>query len=240
MEGGGRGGIFQGDTFHLLSSRWPLTTSSKALNVYHLAGSVYSSPTLCFGERDSFVCTLWNEPQSEEPTGWYLAKVTYMSEDANAVIRYKRGSHEEAVNLLNVSLVQAKGNGELFFPISSTPLAVGAYTQKSQKSSLQCVKSFADDLAIIPQLEHDHASVPRILSKKCSDIDLEICPDKCVSVVYNGSKVKKNCSFPIGVGYTRNLSSDVACSLGHTLVHSLSVQRKLSNVKITNYFLKNQ
>ena len=37
---GGRG--FQGDTCHLLSSWWPLTPSSKALNVHHLVGSVYS------------------------------------------------------------------------------------------------------------------------------------------------------------------------------------------------------
>ena len=42
--GGGGGGFFQGDTCHLLFSWWPLTPSSKALNVHHLVGSVYSIP----------------------------------------------------------------------------------------------------------------------------------------------------------------------------------------------------
>ena len=167
-----------------------------------------------------------------------MAKVTYISDDGNAVILYKRGYLEEAVNLLNVSWVQAKGNGKWFFPISSTPPAVGASTPKSQKSSPHCVKGFADDLTIISQYEQDHASVLRTVSKKCSDIDLEIRPDKCLSVVYNGSKVKKTYSFPIEEGHTRNLSGDAASFLCHKLANSLSVQWKLSNEKITNHFLK--
>ena len=73
--------------------------------------------------------------------------------------------------------------------------------------------------------------------KKCSDIDLQICPDKCVSVVYFGSKFKKSCSFPIGGGHSRNLAHGAARFLGHTIAHSLSVQRKLSNNKISNRFL---
>ena len=52
----------------------------------------------------------------------------------------------------------------------------------------------------------------KTVSKKCSDIDLEIHPDKCVSVAYNGSKVMKTCSFPIGEGHARYLSSDAAVS----------------------------
>ena len=90
---------------------------------------------------------------------------------------------------------KAKGNGKLFFQISSIPPAVGASTPKSQKSSPHCVKGFADDLTIISLHEHDYVSVFRTVSKKCSNIDLELRLDKCVSVVYNGSKVKKICSF---------------------------------------------
>ena len=120
---------------HLLSSWWPLTPSSKALDVHHLVGCLLPPPTNLgdLPERNSFVCTLWNEPQSEEAPEWYLAKITYISDDSYVVIRYKRGSLEKAVNLLNVSWVQAKGNRKWFFPISSTPPAVGASTLKSPK-----------------------------------------------------------------------------------------------------------
>ena len=128
----------------------------------------------------------------------------------------KEARFKEAVNLLNVSRVMG-----CFFPISSNPPAVGASTPKSQKSSPHCVKDFADDLTIISQYEYDHASVLRTFSKNCSVIDLEIRPDKFVSVVYNGSKGKKTCSFPIEEGHTRKLSSDAVCFLALMLVHSL-------------------
>ena len=67
--------------------------SSKTLNVHHLASSVYFShppSTQGVSQRNSFVYILWNEPQSEEPPGGYLAKVTYISDNGNAVIHYKR------------------------------------------------------------------------------------------------------------------------------------------------------
>ncbi len=173
---GGGGGVFKVTLCHPLSSRWPLTPSSNAFNVHHL----YSPPPTksgCLPERNSFMYTFWNEPQSEEPPRWYLAKVTYISDNGNAVIHYKRGSLEEAVNLLNASWVQAKGNGKWFFPISSTSPVVGASTPKIPKVKSTLCERFADDLTIIYQ--HEHASVLGTLSKKCSDIDLEIRPDKC-------------------------------------------------------------
>ena len=124
--------------------------------------------------------------------------------------------------------------------MSSSPPVMAASTPipKIQKSNPHCVKGFADDLTIISQHEQEHASALHTVSNKCSDIDLEIRPDKCVSVVYSGSKIKKTCSFPIGEGHTRNLSSGAAARfLGHTLAHSLSVQRNLSSEKITNLFI---
>ena len=105
------------------------------------------------------------------------------------------------VNLLNVSWLRVRGNG---FPKSSTAPAVGAPLSDSHKPTLSkphCVKGFADDLTIISQCECEHASALLSGSEKCSDIDLQIHPDKCVSVVYSGSKFKKSCSFPIGGGH---------------------------------------
>ena len=83
-------------------------------------------------EVNSFVYTLWDEPQSDEPSGWYLAKVTYISDDGNAVIRYKRGSLEESVNLSNVSWVQAKGNEKWFIPMSSSPPVMAALEKSNR------------------------------------------------------------------------------------------------------------
>ena len=142
-------GVFQGDTLSPLIFLVAFNPLIKG-TVHHLAGSVYSThppPTQGVSQKGIPLYTLWNEPQSEVPHGWYLAKVTYISDDGNAVILYKRSYIEETVNLLNV--IQAKGNREWFFPISSSPPAVEASTPKSQKSSPYFVKGFADDLTII-------------------------------------------------------------------------------------------
>ena len=50
-------------------------------------------------KETSFVYILWDESQSDEPVGWYLARVTDISEDAVALVRYKKGSLIESVNL---------------------------------------------------------------------------------------------------------------------------------------------
>ena len=96
--GGGGGGIFQGDTLSPLFLV-AFTPIIKGTQCSPFSGFclLLPTPTNSGGlpERNSFVYTLWNEPQSEEPCGWYLAKVTYISDDGNAVIRYKRGSLEK-------------------------------------------------------------------------------------------------------------------------------------------------
>ena len=129
---------------------------------------------------------------------------------ANAVIQYLKEALLKKQSTCSIShgfkqKVMGSGSFQFHQPLWmwETPLP------NPQKSSPHCVKGFADDLTIISQHGYDHASVLRMVSKKCSDIDLEIHSDKCVVVVYNGSKVKKTCSFPIGEGHTRNLSSDV-------------------------------
>lgn len=98
-----------------------------------------------------------------------------------------RGFHfEESVNLHTVSWARAKGNGKWFYQKSLTPTVVGAPLPNSQRLMLSephSVKCFADDLTIISQHEREHTAALLSLSEKCSDIDLQICPVKCVSVV---------------------------------------------------------
>ena len=95
-------------------------------------------------------------------------------------------------------------------------------------------------MLILSQYEQEHASALSSVYEKCSGTDLQICPDKCVPVIYTGSNFKNNCSFLIGEGYSRNIFHVAAQFLCHTTAHSLSVQRKLSNKKFTNYFLESQ
>ena len=148
---------------------------------YSLAGYVYSHspPNQELTQKGIPLYIPFGMSLTEEPPGWYLAKLTYILEDGNAVIGYKRGSLEEAVNLLTVSF-QAKGNWKWFFPISSTSGCGSLHPKIPKVKSTLCERLC--QMTSLSQHEHHHASVLCTFSKKCSDIDLEIRPDKCVSM----------------------------------------------------------
>ena len=46
---------------------------------------------------NSYVYALWDEPDSEEPQGWYLAKVTSINQDGTAELMYRKGRLTEVV-----------------------------------------------------------------------------------------------------------------------------------------------
>ncbi len=42
-----------------------------------------------------YIYALWDEPNSEEPIGWYLAKVTYIKDDGSICLKYRKGNLTE-------------------------------------------------------------------------------------------------------------------------------------------------
>ena len=94
-------GVFQGDTLS------PLIFLVAFNPIIQLA---YSLPTCGFHMRiptgapkppdvNSYVYAQWDEPDSEEPQGWYLAKVMSINKDGTANLIYKKGRLTEVVKL---------------------------------------------------------------------------------------------------------------------------------------------
>ena len=51
---------------------------------------------------NSYVYALWDEPDSEEPQGWYLPKVTLINQDGTANLMYRKGQLTKVVKLDNI------------------------------------------------------------------------------------------------------------------------------------------
>ena len=71
---------------------------------------------------------------------------------------------------------------------------------------------------------------------KCSDLDLHIRPDKCVSLSFDGSKLDKSFIVPLQDGNTRNISDIGARFLGSILMGTpRSTNSSSSNTLITTF-----
>jgi len=71
------------------------------------------------------------------------------------------------------------------------------------------------------------------LDDKCSEIGLQIRPDKCVSYVFNGQKICSGTTFKFQQGSTKNITSAPSKFLGQTLGANSRSTRSLSSKKIT-------
>jgi len=71
------------------------------------------------------------------------------------------------------------------------------------------------------------------LDDKCSEIGLQIRPDKCVSYVFNGQKICSGTTFKFQQGSTKNITSAPSKFLGQTLGANYRSTRSLSSKKIT-------
>ena len=56
-------------------------------------------------------------------------------------------------------------------------------------SSQHSAKAFADDLSVFSSSLQDHQSLLQTLDNKCSDLDLSLKHEKCISIVFNGHKM---------------------------------------------------
>jgi len=107
---------------------------------------------------------------------------------------------------------------------------------KQRDSSERKVKGFADDLTIINISKQGHKWALSEVDTKCSDLDLRIRPDKCVSLSFDGSKLDKSFIVPLRDGNTRNISDIGARFLGSILMGTpRSTNSSSSNTLITTF-----
>jgi len=165
--------------------------------------------------------------------GSYLSKVTSISPDGSATLYYSKGKSYENINLNDTEWAPAPGNGKWYLPLSITPS-----NGVTKLSVAHKVKGFADDISVFSSSASDYAVALRTIDSHCSDLDFNLKPAKCISLVFNGKVLTT--TFPLGSSHTRNITSSHTRFLGCTLERNNSrecgknfvkaFQEKISNL----------
>ena len=92
-----------------------------------------------------------------------------------------------------------------------------AQRPKQVKSESHSVNAYADDVTLFSTSKEAHQTVLLELDEKCSEIGLQIHPDKCVSYAFNGQKICCVTTFKFQQGSTKNITFAPSKFLGQTL-----------------------
>ena len=137
-------------------------------------------PTQTFRQElpkvNSHLFVQWDKVYSDEPQGWYLAKVISLSSDGTVTVLYRKGKTLETFNLFEINWFQPQ---EMANGVFLTPLYSHNHTTKHSKTHK--VKGFADDLSVFSSSMKDHETALQTIDKHCSDLDLTLKPSKCMS-----------------------------------------------------------
>ena len=208
-------GVFQGDTLSpliFLIAFNPVLAAAHSLSTLGFRVTVPAMRPPELPPENSYIYALWDEEDSAEASGWYLAKVTSILPDGSASLYYRKTRASETINLNDIQWFSSRGNGKWFLhPEKGVP---------NQLSAPHKVKGFADDSTVISSSTEDHQRALHALAHFCTDLALTLKPPKCVSFVYDGRQVDKRTTFYLGDGKTRNIASGPTRFLGQTLCHT--------------------
>ena len=104
-------------------------------------------------------------------------------------------------------------------------------------SSSHSAKAFADDLSVFSSSPEDHQSLLLTSDGKCSDLNLTLKPEKCVSSVFNGSKLDHTTTFSLRNGSTRNIADTPTKLLGRLIAVSTSKTKNAATSELENKIL---
>ena len=197
-------GVFQGDTLSpliFLITFNPIIQLAQSLSTCGFCLKLSDPTSRELPKVNPHLYVQWDEEDSDEPQGWYLAKVTSVSADGTATVLYRKGRMLELINLSKTNWFPAPRNGKWYLP-SPPPTATITNTKQSKTHK---VKGYADDLSVFSSSMKDHAAALQTIDKHCSDLDQRLKPSKCVSFIYDGKKVLRNLTFPLKEGSTKNI-----------------------------------
>ena len=85
-----------------------------------------------------------------------------------------------------------------------------------------------------------HVAAVQSIHKHCSDLAFALKSSNCVSFGYDSKEVLNSatCTFPIGDGSTRNISTGPTKFLGHTVSYNLRATAKASCKRFVPSFLE--
>ena len=156
-------GVFQGDTLSpliFLIAFNPVIQLAQSLNT---CGFCLRIPSNLSGmpKTNSYIYALWDEPNSNEPVGWYLAKVNSIESDG-LICWYRKDNLTEVIKLVDLKWKPARGTDKWYRPANDI---TGASSETSSKPHK--VKGFADDLTTISSSSTDHAKALKDISDAC-------------------------------------------------------------------------
>ena len=102
---------------------------------------------------------------------------------------------------------------------------------KFANSREHSLKGYADDVTLLSIDIDVHMSVLKSLDLRAADLDLCFKPSKCVSFLFDGSKILPQ-GIPLSKGSTRSITAGQTKFLGKTIDISLSTTKKAANEKM--------
>ena len=224
--------LFQGDTLPLLLfllCYHPVIAYTEKLPTTGFQMTTTLPDSVSLLPVDSYIYVEWQEVSSEEPDGWYHCQVEGYQSDGQAILRYRDGVLE-TINISSIKWSFARKSDRAFLPIGSAPpqhpvkkICAAALQPKLVKMAPRLVMGYTDDTTLISASPEDHQSMLKQVDRKCSDLGLEIQPDKCVSYVFGGQKINSRTTFEVHQGFTRNICPHQV--LGQTIGANLSTPR---------------
>ena len=185
---------------------------------------------------NSNVYVKWME-EGEEPPGWYRARVTEYYADYSCKIIYDDSldvTVTEIVDFRSVEWLPCSGRAKKFVPLDSTPSTFKSKRKpclKHYRSSQHSVKAYADDATLISDCLETHTKVLQIIDQKAQNLDLSFKLVKCVSYLFDGSRVLQS-GVELSGGTTRSITENGTKFLGKSLDVSLSATKKAASKKM--------
>ena len=181
------------------------------------------------------IYVLWDEEDSDEPTGWYKATAEKYHCDGKLTLLYSCGS--TVVDISGTQWRFARQNGRAFVPSDQPPppqpknATTNQGPQYVQGHEHKC-KGFADDLTIINSDATDHQQAIQCIERAAEDLGLSLNPSKCVSMSLAHGKVKPDSSFPLLSGSTRSILDQPTKFLGKVVTAYPSLTKREASKRL--------
>ena len=119
----------------------------------------------------TYIYALWEEQESTDQCGWYLAKILSVHPDGSVSMKYRKDNATEDVNLNQIKWTTASGRGKWFLPPSCNPQDNNStHSSQPRISSPHKVRGFADDLTVLSSSKSEHENILLDMNCKCNDM----------------------------------------------------------------------
>ena len=147
---------------------------------------------------------------NDEPPGWYKAQIDQYYLDGTCKIIYDdKDDHVvyEIVELKKVEWKPCSKRARKFVPLHGNPVIGKSNWKQSPKfanSMKHSLKGYADDVTLISNDIDAHTLVLQTIDEKAADLDLFFKPVKCVSYLFNGSRI-----LPTGISLSNGVTRSI-------------------------------